>query len=233
MEQNMGNRQNSAFRYERKYFIYNMDRVVIEDIILRHPAFFSKIYYERYINNIYFDFLGFNNFMDNIDGNMYRTKYRVRWYGDMLTKIENPILELKIKNGLVGTKKSHQLNKFELENGISISKIKNVVKDSPIDSQTKFSLQEQLPVMLNKYKRNYYESNDKKFRITIDDEQSFYAINKFNNTFLQMHKDLNNVVVELKYDKKYESEAAQITNNLPFRLTKSSKYARGVQLLYS
>ena len=34
-------------------------------------------------------------------------------------------------------------------------------------------------------------------------------------------------------NEKYESEAPQITNKLPFRLTKSSKYSRGIALLYS
>jgi hypothetical protein len=233
MEQNMEDPQNSIYRYERKFFIYNMDCISVQNIVLNHPAFFSEIYFARDINNIYFDFLRFNNLMDNIDGNMFRTKYRIRWYGNMLSEIEKPTLELKIKKGLIGTKKHFQLNQFELLKGINISKLKNVVKDSQIDSQTKFFIQEQTPVMLNRYKRKYFESNNKKFRITIDYEQSFYKLNAFNNTFLHVHKDPCNIILELKYDKKYESEACQITNKLPFRLTKSSKYARGILLLYS
>ena len=122
MDQNMENLQNNNFRFERKYFIFNMNRVFLENIVMKHSAFFSEIFHERYINNIYFDFLNFNNFKDNIDGNMYRTKYRIRWYGDMLTKIETPVLELKIKKGLVGTKESYKLNQFELEKGIDILK---------------------------------------------------------------------------------------------------------------
>jgi hypothetical protein len=228
----MENLQNNNFRFERKYFIFNMNRVFLENIVMKHSAFFSEIFHERYINNIYFDFLNFNNFKDNIDGNMYRTKYRIRWYGDMLTKIETPVLELKIKKGLVGTKESYKLNQFELEKGIDILKIRNLIKVSKINSNVKFSLLDQIPVMLNRYKRKYYVSNDKKFRITIDDEQSFYKINRFNNSFLNSHKDLNNVIVELKYDKQNESEVNQITNEFPFRVTKSSKYARGIELLY-
>ena len=232
MDQNMENLQSNNFRYERKYFIFNMNRVVLENIILNHSAFFSEIFHERFINNIYFDFLNFNNFKDNIDGSMYRTKYRIRWYGDMLAKIESPVLELKIKKGLIGTKESYNLNQFELEKGVDILKIRNLIKDSKINSNVKFSLLDQIPVMLNRYRRKYYVSNDKKFRITIDDEQSFYKINCFNNSFLNLQKDLNNVIVELKYDKQNESEVNQITNEFPFRVTKSSKYARGIELLY-
>ena len=229
----MENLQNNHFRFERKYFIFNTNRVFMENIVLNHPAFFSKIFHERYINNIYFDFINFNNFKDNIDGNMFRTKYRIRWYGNMFTKIKSPVLELKIKNGLVGTKESYKLNQFELKKGLDILKIQNLIKDSKINSNVKFSVLEQIPVMLNSYKRSYFESNNKKFRITIDDDQSFYKINRYNNSFMNIHKDLNNVIVELKYDKHYEFEVNQITNEFPFRVTKSSKYARGVELLYS
>ena len=229
----MENHLNRDYRYERKFFVYNMDRISVENIILNHPSFFSEIYHERYINNIYFDSVDFKNFMDNLDGVMHRTKYRIRWYGEMFSKIAKPILELKIKIGLVGTKKTYKLNKFELIKGINIPELKKLVKDSPIDSQVNFSMQEQLPVMLNRYKRKYFESKDKKFRITIDDNQSFYKLNMFNNNFLNAHKDTRNVIIELKYDVKHESEAPQIINKLPFRITKSSKYARGITSLYS
>lgn len=233
MEQNMGNPPDNTYRYERKFFVYNMDRKSIENIVLNHPAFFSEIYHERYINNIYFDSREFNNLMDNIDGNMDRTKYRIRWYGDMLADIANPKLELKIKKGLINSKKSYQLNQFKLAKGISISKLQAVVRDSPVDTHVNYSLKEQLPVMLNRYKRKYFESADKKFRITIDDNQSFHKLNLYNNSFLQVHHDSYNIILELKYDVKYEAEAPLITNDLPFRLTKSSKYSRGVALLYS
>jgi len=150
-----------------------------------------------------------------------------------LAEIEKPILELKIKKGIVGTKQLYSLNKFNLSSGFNISEIKNVINDSLIDSQVKFSLQDQFPVMINRYRRKYYETFDKKFRITIDDNQTFYKLSNFNNTLLNKQEDNDNVVLELKYDKKYQHETEQITNYLPFRLTKSSKYTRGIELLYN
>lgn len=232
MEQNMGNHQNDNFRFERKFLITGLDRFSVENIILQNSAFFSEIYHERWVNNIYFDYLEFNNFLDNIVGNMYRKKYRIRWYGNMLSLVEKPILELKLKEGLLGDKKKFKLNSFNLNVGIKSSTINNIIINSKIDPKTIFNIQEQIPVMLNRYKRKYFESSNKKFRITIDDHQSFYKLNKFNNTFLQKHKDMSSVILEIKYDKKYDLDAAQITNNFPFRLTKSSKYARGIELLY-
>lgn len=224
--------QNEPYRFERKFFVHNIDRISVENIISHHPALFSEIYNERYVNNIYFDSLELRNFIDNIDGNMFRTKYRIRWYGDIFTAIKKPVLELKIKKGLLGDKKSFPLVPFKLNIGLNASVLIDVIRNSTIDPKIKFNLQHQLPVMLNRYKRKYFQSHDKKFRITVDDEQSFYKINKYNNTFLQKHQDSNNVIIEIKYDKKYDIEAAQISNQFPFRITKSSKYARTIEKLY-
>ncbi len=44
-------------------------------------------------------------------------------------------------------------------------------------------------------------------------------------------KDDFSVIMEVKYDEKYENNANYITDNFPFRLTKSSKYVAGLQLL--
>lgn len=229
----MENRPNNFYRYERKFFLQTMDRISVESIILSHPAFFSEVYYERYVNNIYFDTLNFNNFEDNIQGNLNRQKYRIRWYGAMLSEIESPNLELKARIGLIGRKESYGLNSFVVDKGICILNVVDLINESNINSTLKFTLQDQIPVLLNRYRRKYYESNDKKFRITIDDDQSFYKIKAYNNDFLYKYEDSDSIIVELKYNINSDSEVANITNALPFRLTKSSKYARGIELLYS
>ena len=227
-----GSNNKNNYRFERKFLITSLDRFSVENIILQNPAFFSEVYKERWVNNIYFDYLEFNNFKDNIVGNMFRKKYRIRWYGNMVSKINKPLLELKIKEGLLGDKKSFQLLPFNLDIGVNSLLFKDIIQKSNIAPKIKFNLQEQIPVMLNRYKRKYFQSSDKKFRITVDDQQSFYKLNRLNNMFLQKHKDLSSVILEIKYDKKYDIDAAQISNKFPFRLTKSSKYARGIELLY-
>jgi hypothetical protein len=232
MDLSMENRQNKVYRYERKFFIQNLDKHYVESLILQHHAMFKKVYYPRYINNIYFDNLEFSNFMDNINGNTNRIKYRVRWYGEMLGAIKDPILELKIKNGLVGTKDLHPLEDFKLENRVSLPTLKAKILNSDLDLNVKFNIKNQYPMMLNRYKRKYFESYDKKFRITIDDQQSFFKINHISNSFLTKIEDNNNLILELKYNKCFDREASKISNAFPFRLTKSSKYSRGIEMLY-
>lgn len=220
------------YRYERKFFITELDFNNVENLVIQNPSFFSEIYYERWVNNLYFDTLLFNNFMDNIIGNMYRNKYRIRWYDKMLNYIEKPVLEQKIKKGLLGDKKSFKLIPFTINKGFDLVFISNILKSSNLDPKVMFDIKGQSPVLLNRYKRKYFESNDKKFRITIDSQQSFYKINKLNNTLLQKRTDNKNIILELKHSKEYDLEASKITNSFPFRLTKSSKFARGIELLY-
>ncbi len=223
---------NDNFRYERKFFIGGLDTKSLESIVIQNPAFFSEIYHERWVNNIYFDSLNFNNFLDNIIGNMYRSKYRIRWYGEMLSNISKPILEQKIKKGLLGDKKFYNISPFRLERGFNSTSITNLLKKSILNPKVHLDLAEQFPVLLNRYNRKYFESSDHNFRITIDSEQSFYKINKLNNTLSQKITDKKNLILELKYSKEFDQKASKITNNLPFRLTKSSKFSRGIELLY-
>ena len=45
------------------------------------------------------------------------------------------------------------------------------------------------------------------------------------------YKDENGIVLELKYDTIFEKEADRITQHIPFRLTKNSKYVNGVSMV--
>lgn len=232
MEQNSESHLTNNYRYERKFMINMLDRHSVENILFMIPVVFHEVFHERYINNIYFDYLGLNNFMDNIVGNIHRKKYRIRWYGEMFSQIDKPILELKLKEGLIGDKKSFQLPTFGLYQGINSDSINNVINKSEIPSKIKFILKDQHPVLLNRYKRKYYQSIDEKIRITIDDNQEFFKFERFNNTFITKIKDSSRVILEIKYEKEYDRMISQISNQFPFRLTKSSKYARGMELLY-
>ena len=232
MGQSMENHQNRTFRYERKFFLDNTDRPFVEGLIKLHPSLISEIYHERYVNNIYFDYPDFRNFSDNANGNMYRKKYRIRWYGDMMSSIANPVLEVKIKKGMVGTKESYPLNPFRLTPDIKTSDISTLIKTSIDNSSIKHSLLDQKAVLINRYRRKYYQTFNKKFRITLDDRQCFWKINCLNNSLLTKREDNSNVVIELKYDKIHDHEAANMIRYFNFRLSKSSKYARGIEFHY-
>ena len=64
--------------FERKFIFRRLCPRNFEVYIKLNIAEFSEIFHQRFINNIYFDTLGFENYYDNIDGIANRVKYRIR-----------------------------------------------------------------------------------------------------------------------------------------------------------
>lgn len=216
-------------RYEIKYFIENLTKPQLQSHIKLNPAMFKEIFYKRYVNNIYFDSISMKNYYDNTDGATYRSKYRVRWYGDMLGNIERPIFEIKSKCGLVGTKQSFPLLPFKIGDDTFLESFTVSVQNSIIPEELREIIKSSIPTLLNRYSRQYYLSADKLFRSTIDFDQLFIGISRENNSFYKRYHDRQNSIIELKYDKKNSGGAHVITNGFPFRVTKSSKYVRGIE----
>ncbi len=235
MEMNMERvveKNNYKWRYERKFVIENLDYKIIESIIHTHPAFFKEIFHKRQINNIYIDTFNYKNYYENIDGASNRIKMRIRWYNETFGFIEKPVLELKIKNGLLGRKESYTLKSFSINNDLNVNTLHKIFNESDIPERIKVLLKNYYPSLLNVYKRKYFMSYDEKFRITIDNDMKFYKIRNNNNTFISYSEDYNNIVLEIKYDFENEKYIKFITEFLPFRLSKNSKYVNGVILNY-
>ena len=221
-----------SFRFERKFVVAELDKPEVESLIKFHPSMFSEIFCERSINNIYFDTCSMSNYFANIDGLQQRTKCRIRWYGDVWGEVTKPVLEFKIKEGLVGRKESFRLNPFTLDEQFHVDTIYEVFKNSDIPDQLKLDLVSLQPTLLNRYSRKYFQSADANYRVTIDSNLQFYRIDPYANTFLNNLIDDHYVVLELKYNHDKEHLASTISSYFPFRMTKSSKYVSGIQKLY-
>lgn len=229
--QKEGYTQLRDFRYERKFIAPGLSRQEIETLIKLHPAMFSEIYYARNVNNIYFDSMGLKNFFANIDGMQHRVKCRIRWYGDLFGHIDKPVLELKIKNGLMGKKESYLLQDFTLDQSFDLETLREVFRQSDLPEIVGLDLMMLQPALLNRYKRKYFQTADRKYRITVDTELEYYRIHPNRNTFLHCSKDDDNIVIELKYDKVGDPRAERISSSFPFRLARNSKYVNGIQRL--
>tara|TARA_B100001059_G_scaffold233661_1_gene274209 strand:+ start:434 stop:1123 length:690 start_codon:yes stop_codon:yes gene_type:complete len=219
----------SSYRYERKFLINDLTVDEITSLVNINSSMFNFSFNKRIINNIYFDNFNFNNYHENVEGSTDRIKIRIRWYGDLFSHIKKPKLEIKIKKGFLGTKKTTKLKSFNL-NG-DLSNIFKPLKDNFIYSR--YNLNTVSPVLLNSYTRCYYISNNKSYRITIDNKQSYYKIFKNNNSFLHKVYDDNSTILEIKYNDLYDDNVNAITNSFPFRMTKNSKYVNGIEAIYS
>ena len=218
----------SSYRYERKFAINGLSTDDIASVVNINSSIFKFSFKKRIINNIYFDDFNLNNYHENVEGSTDRIKIRIRWYGDLFSQIKKPKLEIKIKKGLLGSKKIVNLQNLNLSG--NLSEVFNPLSNSYV--YNRYNLNNVLPVLLNSYSRSYYISNDKKFRITIDDKQSFFKISKYNNHFSHKVFDDSSKILEIKYNDPFDDEVSRITNNFPFRMTKNSKYVNGINSIY-
>jgi SPX domain protein involved in polyphosphate accumulation len=222
------------YRFERKFFISALSKPQVEQLVRHHPAIFSEVYRPRNVNNIYFDTPDMGCYAENKEGEMFRVKVRIRWYGDLFGPVEKPVLELKIKRGLLGRKESFRLTPFHFDPGDSSFSLPALIADddrADLAEVIRHELGRLKPVLINRYARRYYLSADRRFRITIDSQMAFFAGPAHGDARLRQVIDRDNTVLELKYNHENDVEADRISGYFPFRLTRSSKYVRGIESL--
>jgi hypothetical protein len=225
---NSESRNAADYRYERKFVIPELTRHKIEALIKMHSAMFVAVYHPRYVNNLYLDTSDVKGFFANVDGVKDRRKVRIRWYGDLFGAVEKPALEIKIRNGSIGRKERFPLIPFSVDQRLQLDTIKEVFRKSDIPGALGFDLTSLELSLLNRYRRSYFQSVDRRCRISVDSELTFYQVWGHGNTFLHKSVDLINTVVELKYSPGEDGYVRQISGLFPFRMTKNSKYVDGV-----
>jgi hypothetical protein len=220
----------TGFRYERKFVVSHLSRHEIESIVKLHPAMFSEVHHQRFVNNIYFDTVNGSSYFDSADGIGERLKVRVRWYGDLLGYIGEPVLELKMKRGLLGSKARFPLDPFHLADTCTVQ-TQQMFESAELPSALLERLRAFRCSLLNRYSRRYFESANRRFRLTIDVDMEFIRVDPGGCLFVQRVIDRDNTIVELKYASEDDERARFVASRFPFRMTKSSKYVSGLQRL--
>jgi len=217
------------FRYERKFALSGLHISGAEQIVRNHQAYFKEVYKERFINNIYFDTQNLTHYYDNSFGKAQRKKYRIRWYGDLSGEINNPILEIKIKDALLGIKESFRLSSFVFNSENFVQAVKKSLKESELPERVREEMNALKPTLLNRYKRKYFVDFSKKFRVTVDSEIEYYHIANLNQAFRNKISDRESVILELKYSQEDNENVSAVSSQFPFRMTKNSKYVNGIE----
>lgn len=210
-------------RYERKYRVEWTHPQVVHAVIRQHPAGFRTLFPSRQINNLYFDTPDFAAFQDNVTGAPKRLKYRLRWYAKDFNEIINPVLEVKVKDNLVGFKQYHPLAKGTY----TYSDWSNLVQTCRQLLGKGLDLQ---PVLFNTYQRSYWAAPALPFRLTMDTGMQFGSYQTHRRPFLPFTDTA--VVIEVKYDQEADLDTAFVLQHLPFRLSKNSKFVTGINLCY-
>ncbi len=142
-------------RLERKYYITNHQNFVLRPYINLASSGLREIYFQRKINNIYFDTNNLTFYKDNLVGAKDRIKLRLRWYGNQ--SMSKPNLEIKMKEA-------------------------NLVYKlvTPFNDRLSLPIKELLkrlrPSITNSYYRRYFLTSNKKVRLTVDTRISFNKI---------------------------------------------------------
>ena len=220
----------SDWRYERKFALADLSRPEIESVVRRNPATFCDVYHRRWINNIYFDTPLMAAYHENLSGHAGpRIKYRVRWYGSLSEEVAEPTLELKIRQGQVNRKRSFRLAPFTLDAALTAADLRDLFRSGDLPEPLLHDLLKLRPTLINRYSRNYFQTTDRQYRITIDSDLSYYPAHPRPGALLASVADRRTHVVELKYAPDGDSRARQITQHFPFRLSRSSKYVQGIE----
>ncbi len=215
-------------RYELKMIFDALRLDEVRSWVFAHSDAFRVRYPPRQVNNIYFDSIEHNLMTEHINGAADRAKVRFRWYGKSWVA-EDGQIEIKVKTGQLGYKK-HQ----SILSSIDISQLtwREILTEFHENSADDFAslLDDLEPVLINQYKREYYESMDGVIRITLD-----YEMRAFQQSFgfspnISFEQTLrNDVVIEMKAAKNDHTRIADALAEFPVYCTQNSKYLNGME----
>lgn len=219
------------FRFERK-FTAHLSAGAAEVFIKTAPATFREVHRPRCVNNIYFETEAFESFLDNIDGHGRRLKVRIRWYGALFRTVEKPVLELKLKDLYVGSKRRFPLASFRFDQNFDFRSLSQILRRADLDPQIGDLIAHFRPVLVNRYHRKYFLSADGRFRLTLDSDFEFYPTRSAGRMVTAKVRQDDFVVLELKYAVANAEFADTVFRDLPFRVSRHSKYVTGIKVLY-
>jgi hypothetical protein len=221
------------YRYERKFLTDGFSSVGVEAAVRRNPALFFEEYAPRVVNNIYFDSPDLCHYRANVEGQSARSKVRIRWYGSGNGVISRPVLEIKRRHALLGTKDAAPLQPFTLDHHLSAARVRILLCSSEVPDAMRRELDHVEPVLLNHYRRRYFRSADRQVRVTLDWDLGFCRFQRHGNSFVDRVHAPRLLVVEIKYADRATSRVMDLVSSLPFRLTRMSKYVYGMNLLHA
>lgn len=209
-------------RYEIK-FTFPINQVnQIKAYIKSSNLGFLKVFNDRKISSIYLDRENYNYGFENICGFSERKKFRYRFYDDDMKKIR---FEIKYKKGSIYEKRF-----FNLLEPYSYSYYRNPLLKIFKGKKEMLDIINLKPVLLCSYYREYFVSNCKRFRVTLDSKIGFskiIPIYSFDQILNQL-QIINNGVLELKTSVENIYFSENIFDNFPLRVSKHSKYEIGL-----
>ncbi len=215
-------------RYEVKFVASPLGLATLERWIRDHPAGFRVAYPARQVNSAYFDDHDLSAYAENLSGVSARTKVRFRWYGED-DGSPSGVLELKCKRNRLGWKRSHPVAALPLA-GVSWREILRKLRDQ-VHPEARLALDAHpVVVLVNRYWRQYWVSQDGRVRITLDARQRVYDQRRSATPNLERPVNLPDTpVLEIKGAFQDRARVELAIQGVPLRVSRHSKYVVGVQ----
>jgi hypothetical protein len=220
-------------RCEIKFVAYETELSRILQWIHLHPACFFEEYPMRQVNNIYFDSYCYSSFADNISGASSRLKIRYRWYGVSILPSKGAI-EIKCKRNIYSWKKIFQVDGPLMDEQSDWKTFcGEVLRQLPSEGRV-LLYSYPMVVMVNRYRRKYFISRDRKFRITVDSDLNVYdQTRNVRPNWVMKSNNPQALVLEVKFHRRFKPLATHIINSLPIRASRHSKYIVGLQAAHN
>lgn len=85
------------------------------------------------------------------------------------------------------------------------------------------------PALFNRYERHYFQSCDRRFRLTVDFRLQFAGVPYGHRQTMNSSPPAKTVILELKFGPELAVDADVVTNAWPFRVARFSKYVAGIE----
>lgn len=219
-------------RYEKKFIA---DGCTLDEILAsvrRHPAAFREAYPPRLVNNVYLDSPSRRDYHAHINGAADRSKTRVRWYGPRFEAADRPVLERKLKRGMVSGKEAYALPPLPMNGSRLSSCLHAACNDAALPARLRAALRFTEPALCNRYRRHYFITREGTFRLTVDSHLQFAGMRPGQMPAIVLSPPARTVILELKYAPEVAGDADVISSALPFRVARFSKYVSAMELIY-
>lgn len=216
------------YRYEIKYMIHDVDALALQKQL---EAFLKTDQHSKdgsyLITSLYFDTLDSEAYYEKMDGVLYRSKYRIRYYDDNFDFIR---LEKKMKHNNMTAKRQTRITK-EIADLLIAGKTDEIQSNDSLLQEfiSMIRIKHFIPSVVVKYHRVAFTYPISDVRITFDSliHSGVYDTDLWNITnggqgILDSHLQ----VLEVKYNEVLPTSIAGILSTVPLRREAVSKFAR-------
>lgn len=218
-------------RYERKFLAAGVGTAGVVSHVMRHPAVFRETYPPRVVTSVYLDTSGLTDYHDHVNGAPSRSKTRLRWYGPPRHDVEAVALERKTRRGAIGWKQVFALGPVCVAPRDGGGALWSAVDRAPLPEFVRVALPLLRPSAGSRYLRRYFETSDRRFRLTVDEGLEVLLPRQAFDVRGRGLRFDGLVIVELKFAPGDAEEGSEVAARLPFRLGRFSKYIAGIEAL--